>query len=159
MPFVIVATPRGPETRKSFGLFAFDDSEVAALAAGAGGRASCARIFQYHYPGEGKIMMKEHYEKMLPGARLWTGDMEVKMDAIEQIRTQPSNFFRIDTAKRVKPCFLHSNHPWNAWNCTRASTGARTPFRHLCGYPAHPQDWRRLRVFVTHPRAVRTLST
>jgi len=31
-------------------------------------------------------MMKEHYEKMLPGARLWTGDMEVEMDAIEQIR-------------------------------------------------------------------------
>jgi tRNA-splicing ligase RtcB len=30
--------------------------------------------------------MKEHYEKMLPGARLWTGDMEVEMDAIEQIR-------------------------------------------------------------------------
>ena len=31
-------------------------------------------------------MMKEHYEKILPGARLWTGDMEVEMDAIEQIR-------------------------------------------------------------------------
>src|SRR5882762_9985544 len=31
-------------------------------------------------------MLKEHYEKMLPGARLWTGDMEVEMDAIEQIR-------------------------------------------------------------------------
>ena len=31
-------------------------------------------------------MKKEHYEKMLPGARLWTGDMEVEPDAIEQIR-------------------------------------------------------------------------
>ena len=31
-------------------------------------------------------MMKEQYEKMLPGARLWTGDMEVEPDAIEQIR-------------------------------------------------------------------------
>jgi tRNA-splicing ligase RtcB len=30
--------------------------------------------------------MKEHYERMLPGARLWTGDMEVEQDAIEQIR-------------------------------------------------------------------------
>ena len=31
-------------------------------------------------------MNKEHYESMLPGARLWTGDMEVEPDAIEQIR-------------------------------------------------------------------------
>ena len=31
-------------------------------------------------------MMKTHYEKSLPGARLWTGDMEVEADAIEQIR-------------------------------------------------------------------------
>lgn len=31
-------------------------------------------------------MTKEQYEQMLPGARLWTGDMEVEMDAIEQIR-------------------------------------------------------------------------
>lgn len=32
-------------------------------------------------------MMHEHYEKMLQGrARLWTGDMEVEHDAIEQIR-------------------------------------------------------------------------
>jgi tRNA-splicing ligase RtcB len=30
--------------------------------------------------------MNERYEKMLPGARLWTGDMEVEHDAIEQIR-------------------------------------------------------------------------
>jgi tRNA-splicing ligase RtcB len=30
--------------------------------------------------------MKETYEKMLPGARLWTGSMEVEMEAIEQIR-------------------------------------------------------------------------
>ncbi|MEO8008519.1 MAG: hypothetical protein ABI728_08380, partial [Betaproteobacteria bacterium] len=42
--------------------------------------------FHYDCPVEGKIMMKAHYEKMLPGARLWTGDMEVEMDAIEQIR-------------------------------------------------------------------------
>jgi len=31
-------------------------------------------------------MKKHEYEKMLPGARLWTGDMEVEPDAIEQIR-------------------------------------------------------------------------
>ncbi len=31
-------------------------------------------------------MMKEHYEKMLPGARLWTGGLEMEADAIEQIR-------------------------------------------------------------------------
>jgi hypothetical protein len=31
-------------------------------------------------------MKKLDYEKMLPGVRLWTGDMEVEMDAIEQIR-------------------------------------------------------------------------
>jgi tRNA-splicing ligase RtcB len=30
--------------------------------------------------------MKEYYEKMLPGARLWTGGLEVEMEAIEQIR-------------------------------------------------------------------------
>ena len=30
--------------------------------------------------------MKEHYEQMLPGARLWTGSMDVEMEAIEQIR-------------------------------------------------------------------------
>ena len=30
--------------------------------------------------------MKEHYEPMLPGARLWTGGLEVEMEAIEQIR-------------------------------------------------------------------------
>jgi tRNA-splicing ligase RtcB len=30
--------------------------------------------------------MKEHYEKILPGARLWTGDMEVDQGALEQIR-------------------------------------------------------------------------
>jgi tRNA-splicing ligase RtcB len=32
------------------------------------------------------MTMRAQYEKMLPGARLWTGDMEVEMDAIEQIR-------------------------------------------------------------------------
>jgi tRNA-splicing ligase RtcB len=37
-------------------------------------------------PEEVAIMKKEHYEKMLPGARLWTGDMEVEAEAIEQIR-------------------------------------------------------------------------
>ena len=31
-------------------------------------------------------MMKEHYEKILPGARLWTGELEMEADAIEQIR-------------------------------------------------------------------------
>jgi tRNA-splicing ligase RtcB (3'-phosphate/5'-hydroxy nucleic acid ligase) len=31
-------------------------------------------------------MKKHDYEKMLPGARLWTGDMEVETGAIEQIR-------------------------------------------------------------------------
>ena len=31
-------------------------------------------------------MKKHDYEKVLPGARLWTGDMEVETDAIEQIR-------------------------------------------------------------------------
>jgi tRNA-splicing ligase RtcB (3'-phosphate/5'-hydroxy nucleic acid ligase) len=31
-------------------------------------------------------MKKHEYEKILPGARLWTGDMEVEPDAIEQIR-------------------------------------------------------------------------
>jgi tRNA-splicing ligase RtcB len=31
-------------------------------------------------------MMKEHYEKMLPGARLWTGALEMESEAIEQIR-------------------------------------------------------------------------
>jgi tRNA-splicing ligase RtcB (3'-phosphate/5'-hydroxy nucleic acid ligase) len=31
-------------------------------------------------------MRKDHYEKMLPGARLWTGEMEVEMETIEQIR-------------------------------------------------------------------------
>jgi tRNA-splicing ligase RtcB len=31
-------------------------------------------------------MRNEHYEKMLPGARLWTGDMDVEMESIEQIR-------------------------------------------------------------------------
>ena len=31
-------------------------------------------------------MWKEHYEKMLPGARLWTGDQEIEGDAVEQIR-------------------------------------------------------------------------
>ena len=30
--------------------------------------------------------LKAHYEKMLPGTRLWTGDLEVEQDAIEQIR-------------------------------------------------------------------------
>jgi tRNA-splicing ligase RtcB len=30
--------------------------------------------------------MKEHYEKVLPGARLWTGSMEVDQGAIDQIR-------------------------------------------------------------------------
>ena len=30
--------------------------------------------------------LKGHYEKMLPGVRLWTGDLEVEQDAIEQIR-------------------------------------------------------------------------
>src|SRR5258708_8711365 len=34
----------------------------------------------------GTDMMKEHYEKMLPGARLWTGGLELEADAIEQIR-------------------------------------------------------------------------
>jgi hypothetical protein len=32
------------------------------------------------------IMRKQTYEEMLPGARLWTGDMEIEADAIEQIR-------------------------------------------------------------------------
>jgi len=31
-------------------------------------------------------MMNEHYEKVLPGARLWTGNMEVEHGALEQIR-------------------------------------------------------------------------
>jgi tRNA-splicing ligase RtcB len=31
-------------------------------------------------------MMKLHYEKMLPGVRPWTGDMQIEADAIEQIR-------------------------------------------------------------------------
>jgi tRNA-splicing ligase RtcB (3'-phosphate/5'-hydroxy nucleic acid ligase) len=31
-------------------------------------------------------MRNEHYEKALPGARLWTGDMEVEAGALEQIR-------------------------------------------------------------------------
>ena len=31
-------------------------------------------------------MRKQTYERMLPGARLWTGDMEIEADAIEQIR-------------------------------------------------------------------------
>jgi tRNA-splicing ligase RtcB len=31
-------------------------------------------------------MKNEDYEKILPGARLWTGDMDVEPDAIEQIR-------------------------------------------------------------------------
>src|SRR5512140_86923 len=30
--------------------------------------------------------MKERYEAMLPGARLWTGGLEIEDDAIEQIR-------------------------------------------------------------------------
>lgn len=30
--------------------------------------------------------MKEHYEKILPGARFWTGTMEVEPQALEQIR-------------------------------------------------------------------------
>jgi tRNA-splicing ligase RtcB len=30
--------------------------------------------------------LKEQYEQMLPGARLWTGDLELEPDAIEQIR-------------------------------------------------------------------------
>ena len=29
-------------------------------------------------------MMKERYEKMLPGARLWTGALEMEAEAIEQ---------------------------------------------------------------------------
>ena len=32
------------------------------------------------------IMKKHMYEKMLPDARLWTGDLEIEADAIEQIR-------------------------------------------------------------------------
>ena len=32
------------------------------------------------------MILKEQYEKMLPGARLWTGDLEMEPDAIEQIR-------------------------------------------------------------------------
>jgi tRNA-splicing ligase RtcB len=32
------------------------------------------------------MSMKQHYEKILPGARLWTGDMEVEPQAVEQIR-------------------------------------------------------------------------
>ena len=31
-------------------------------------------------------MKNEHYEKILPGARLWTGNMEVEPQALEQIR-------------------------------------------------------------------------
>ena len=31
-------------------------------------------------------MRKEHYERSVPGARLWTGDMEVEPQALEQIR-------------------------------------------------------------------------
>src|SRR6185436_18174460 len=41
---------------------------------------------KYHHPAENESMNKEHYESMPPGARLWTGDMEVEPDAIEQIR-------------------------------------------------------------------------
>src|ERR1700704_3743658 len=37
-------------------------------------------------PAEGEMMKKHEYEKMLPGVRLWTGDMELEPDAIEQIR-------------------------------------------------------------------------
>ncbi|HEX7606023.1 MAG TPA: RtcB family protein [Usitatibacter sp.] len=32
------------------------------------------------------MILKEQYEAMLPGARLWTGDLELEPDAIEQIR-------------------------------------------------------------------------
>jgi tRNA-splicing ligase RtcB (3'-phosphate/5'-hydroxy nucleic acid ligase) len=32
------------------------------------------------------VILKEQYEQMLPGARLWTGDLELEPDAIEQIR-------------------------------------------------------------------------
>jgi tRNA-splicing ligase RtcB len=32
------------------------------------------------------VELKEQYEKMIPGARLWTGNLEVEHDAIEQIR-------------------------------------------------------------------------
>jgi tRNA-splicing ligase RtcB len=32
------------------------------------------------------VQLKDQYEKMLPGARLWTGDLEMEHDAIEQIR-------------------------------------------------------------------------
>ena len=31
-------------------------------------------------------MSKQHYEEILPGARFWTGDMEVEPQALEQIR-------------------------------------------------------------------------
>jgi hypothetical protein len=32
------------------------------------------------------MSMKERYEKILPGARLWTGEMEVDQGALDQIR-------------------------------------------------------------------------
>src|SRR5579862_6960987 len=32
------------------------------------------------------LMRQQYYENMLPGARLWTGDMELENDALEQIR-------------------------------------------------------------------------
>jgi tRNA-splicing ligase RtcB len=31
-------------------------------------------------------MLREHYERSLPGARLWTGDMELEHDVLEQVR-------------------------------------------------------------------------
>src|SRR5260221_10132528 len=34
----------------------------------------------------GTHMIKEHYKKLLRGARLWTGGLELEADAIEQIR-------------------------------------------------------------------------
>ena len=53
--------------------------------------AGFARIFEterdiLEMEGGDPVIVKEQYEKMLPGARLWTGGLELEMDAIEQIR-------------------------------------------------------------------------
>ena len=37
-------------------------------------------------PPHSFVMSKQHYEEILPGARFWTGDMEVEPQALEQIR-------------------------------------------------------------------------
>lgn len=48
--------------------------------------AAGARARGVAVPTDEGTTMKNRYEEMLPGARLWTGDMEVEADAIEQIR-------------------------------------------------------------------------